>query len=243
MNHDGFDNMLDQLDLRAMLPASKERRTLAVDVTSCLRSAIQSGLLPDGIELNQVALAEHFGVSRVSVREAMRALEAEGWISARAHHRAVVQAVSPERVDQIFELRALLEAHCLGRAIRTIDSVRIKRLCAICDQMDKLIDHNAWLAANRQFHRTLLESPGSDLATELIEQLTSQGEHDPVRDDGLLGEIHVAREPGRRRASGDPECGRATEPAQGARPSSEPYRKHEASRACGDPGASGIPVA
>jgi DNA-binding GntR family transcriptional regulator len=176
MNHDGFDNMLDQLDLRAMLPASKERRTLAVDVTSCLRSAIQSGLLPDGIELNQVALAEHFGVSRVPVREAMRALEAEGWISARAHHRAVVQAVSPERVDQIFELRALLEAHCLGRAIRTIDSVRIKRLRAICDQMDKLTDHNAWLAANRQFHRTLLESPGSDLATELIEQLTSQVE-------------------------------------------------------------------
>jgi DNA-binding GntR family transcriptional regulator len=168
--------MLDQLDLRAMLPTSKEGRTLAVNVTSSLRAAIQSGLLPDGIELNQVALAEHFGVSRVPIREAMRALEAEGWISARAHHRAVVQAVSPERVEQIFALRALLEAHCLGGAVRTMDSKRINRLYAICDKMDMLTDHSAWLVANRQFHRTLLESPGSNLAIELVEQLTSQVE-------------------------------------------------------------------
>ncbi len=149
---------------------------MAVNVTSSLRTAIQNGLLPDGSELNQVALAEHFGVSRVPVREAMRALEAEGWISARAHHRAVVQALSSERVDQIFELRALLEAHCLGRAVRTMDIKRIKRLYAICDKMDMLTSHSAWLVANWQFHRTLLESQGSNLTTELVEQLTSQVE-------------------------------------------------------------------
>src|SRR5215510_118083 len=111
-------SMFNGLNLRAMLPASKYRRMLAVDVTACLRNAIQTGLLPDGIELNQVALAEHLGVSRVPVREAMRSLQAEGWISARANYRATVQAVSAERIKQIFELRTLLEVHCLRRAVR-----------------------------------------------------------------------------------------------------------------------------
>ena len=167
-------SMLDALNLRAMLPASKERGTLAVDVTACLRNAIQSGLLPDGIELNQVALAEHLGVSRVPVREAMRSLQAEGWISARANYRAIVQAVSADRVKQILELRTVLEVHCLKRAARTMTSDRIRKLNAMCDEMDKLKDHDAWLAANRKFHRTLLESPGSDLAIEVVEQLSSQ---------------------------------------------------------------------
>jgi DNA-binding GntR family transcriptional regulator len=169
-------NTFDQLDLRAMLPDSKEGGTLALNIATCLRAAIQSGLLPDGIELNQAALAEHFGVSRIPVREAMRSLEAEGWVSARAHYRAVVQAVSAERVHQIFELRSLLEADCLGRAIRTINPERIKRLYAMCDRMDKLRSYSAWLTANRQFHRMLLESSDSNLALELLDQLTSQVE-------------------------------------------------------------------
>src|SRR5215472_9920720 len=119
------------------LDGLKGRRTASEAVAESLRSAIRSGQLEDGAELNQVALAEHFGVSRVPVREAMRVLEAEGWVSARAHYRAVVQAVTPERVHQIFELRSLLETHLLGRSVRLISSDRIKRLYAICDRMDR----------------------------------------------------------------------------------------------------------
>jgi DNA-binding GntR family transcriptional regulator len=152
------------------------RGTLALNVTECLRSAIQSGLIPDGIELNQVTLAEHFGVSRVPVREAMRVLEAEGWVSARAHYRAVVQAVTPDRVHQIFELRSLLETHLLSHSVRLINPDRIKRLYAICDRMDRQRNYEAWLAGNREFHRLLLEGPGCDLTLELLDQLNSQVE-------------------------------------------------------------------
>jgi DNA-binding GntR family transcriptional regulator len=169
-------NVFDRSKLRAMLPKGRNRRTMAVDVTECLRNAIQSGLLADGVELNQVALAEHLGVSRVPVREAMRVLEAEGWISARAHYRAVVQTIGSERVNQIFEMRTFLEVRCLGRSMRTMTREKIMRLYAICDEMDSLTDHKAWLAANRLFHRELLQHPGGDLAIELVGQLTSQVE-------------------------------------------------------------------
>ena len=50
-----------------------ERQTAAGYVADSLRAAIQTGALSDGMELNQVALAEHFGISRVPVREALRA--------------------------------------------------------------------------------------------------------------------------------------------------------------------------
>lgn len=168
--------ILDRLAIASAMPPLNERRTAAGYVAECLRAAIQSGLLQDGVELNQVALAEHFRVSRVPVREALRALEAEGWVSARAHHRAVVQAISPERVNQIFEVRALLEAHLIGKAIRHVDNVRAQVLYAICDAMDKMDDHDEWVAANRRFHRTLLESSGADMIVDLVEQLISQVE-------------------------------------------------------------------
>src|SRR3974390_951979 len=110
------------------LDGLKGRRTASEAVAESLRSAIRSGQLEDGAELNQVALAEHFGVSRVPVREAMRQLQAEGWITARPHHRAVVQALSPERILEMIELRVLLEAHLMIKSIPKVGEQRLARL-------------------------------------------------------------------------------------------------------------------
>lgn len=164
------------LDSLSRVPLLRERQTTAAYVAGSLRAAIQSGQLPDGSELNQVALAEHFGISRVPVREALRALEAEGWITARAHHRAVVQALSSERIAETFELRALLEVHLVEKAIGHIDDAHIARLRALCDEMDAMDDHPSWVAANREFHRLLHECAGSPLTVELVEGLSSQVE-------------------------------------------------------------------
>jgi DNA-binding GntR family transcriptional regulator len=161
----------------------KERRTASEVVAESLRSAIRSGRLADGSELNQVALAEHFGVSRVPVREAMRQLQAEGWITARPHHRAVVHALSRERILEILELRALLETHLMAKAIPKVDEARLSKLERICDQMDRQTDHQRWLEANRAFHRELYEDSGAETTIELVEQLSAQVER-YVRDRG-----------------------------------------------------------
>lgn len=153
-----------------------ERQTTAGYVADSLRAAIQSGRLSDGTELNQVALAEHFGISRVPVREALRALEAEGWVTAMPHRRAVVAAVSPERIAESFEIRALLETHLIEKVIERISTEQIQRLKAACNRMDELTDHQEWVAANADFHRGLLASAGSPMALELVTQLSSQVE-------------------------------------------------------------------
>lgn len=158
------------------LPPLGERRTAAGYVADTLRDAIRSGRIGDGAELNQVALAEHFGVSRVPVREALRALEAEGWIVARAHRRAIVQTLSLERVHEIFDVRTLLETTLLEKAVGRLDAATVKRLHALCDAMDDMADHDAWLAANREFHRLLHDGAGAPLTVEIVEQLAGQVE-------------------------------------------------------------------
>lgn len=156
--------------------AFKERHSVADRVTDSLREAIRKGALADGTELNQVALSEHFGVSRVPVREALRALEAEGWITAPTHYRAFVQGLSADRIEQIFDVRSLLETHLIGKAIPLIDAGRLADLRERCAAMDCMNEHDEWLAANRSFHRALLDASGATMIIDLIEQLSSQVE-------------------------------------------------------------------
>jgi DNA-binding GntR family transcriptional regulator len=154
----------------------RDRHSIADRVTNSLRDAIRNGTLADGTELNQVALSEHFGVSRVPVREALRALEAEGWITAPTHYRAFVQGLSVERIDEIFEVRALLEVHLIGKAIPNTDANHLASLKKRCAAMDRMRDHDDWLAANRAFHRELLAPSGAAMMIDMIEQMAAQPE-------------------------------------------------------------------
>ncbi len=162
-------------DMIAGLPL-RDRQTAAGFVADSLRDAIQRGRLLDGSELNQVALAMHFGTSRVPVREALRALEAEGWITALPHRRAVVVALGPERVNEIFDVRGVLEAHLVRKAARVVADDDIAELRRLCDAMDVMTDHHAWVAENRRFHHDLLAAAASPVTLELIEQLGAQVE-------------------------------------------------------------------
>jgi DNA-binding GntR family transcriptional regulator len=156
--------------------ALRERNSVADRIANSLREAIRKGALADGTELNQVSLSEHFGVSRIPVREALRALEAEGWITAPTHYRAFVQGLSIDQIDQIFDIRALLEAHLIGKAIPQINASCLADLRERCAAMDRMRDHDQWLAANRGFHRVLLAPSGATMIIDLIEQLSSQVE-------------------------------------------------------------------
>jgi len=160
----------------APLPESDDRRSFSEHIATALRAAIRDGALPDGFELNQIALAEHFGVSRVPVREAMRQLQAEGWIDAKRHQRAVVRGLTDERIIEILELRAVIESFLIEKTIATISPRELDRLDALCDEMAASRDHRHWLELNELFHTALYASAESLTASELVAQLSSQVE-------------------------------------------------------------------
>ena len=153
-----------------------DRRSFSEHIAIWLRAAIRSGELADGSELNQIALADQFGVSRVPVREAMRQLQAEGWIDAKRHQRAVVRGISRERILEILELRALLETFLIEKTVATIGAVELNRLRRLCDEMAETADHRHWLELNQTFHSALYAPAGSITATQLLEQLSAQVE-------------------------------------------------------------------
>jgi DNA-binding GntR family transcriptional regulator len=151
-----------------------QRRTTPERVADVLREAILTGVLADGQELNQVALAQHFAISRVPVREALRQLQAEGLVRQAAHHRAVVNTLSPEHVMELFDVRVRLEIYMLERAMFRIDDEQLDRLEAVLAEMGAVEDHREWLRLNRAFHRALYERSGATYTLELADQISAR---------------------------------------------------------------------
>src|SRR4051812_19252575 len=149
-------------------PTLSGRRITADYVADDLREAIQSGALEDGAVLNQAALAAHFGVSRVPVREAMRQLQAEGLIDAEAHQLAVVRGLSLERIGEIYDNRALLEGYLTLRAVPRLTDASIQELRAAEHVMRPVSDHGEWLRLNAAFHRIILRAAHDETALELV---------------------------------------------------------------------------
>src|SRR4028119_1981958 len=96
-------------------PAQKslQHRTISSAVAGDLRRRIVDGEFKAGFQLRQDALAAEFGVSRIPVREALMQLEAEGLVKILPHRGAIVSELSTEEVQELFELRALLEPRLL----------------------------------------------------------------------------------------------------------------------------------
>lgn len=157
-------------------PGLRRRETVADQIAVSLRDAIRTGLLKDGEHLNQVGIAQHFGVSRVPVREAMRQLEAEGWIAAPANQRAFVQALSYRQVEQIFDLRELLEGDLIAKSVRKTTPAQLMALRRMCSDMAEVREHTTWVAANRAFHRALLAPTDASFILDLVDGLSVQVE-------------------------------------------------------------------
>jgi DNA-binding GntR family transcriptional regulator len=183
---------LTMLKLAAFEPG---RRIAADFIADSIREAIQSGALADGAVLKQAAIADHFDISRVPVREAMRQLLAEGLIELRAHHIAVVRGLPIERISEIYDNRALLEGYLLERAVPNIPVGVVKQLRATERTMRSEDDHQEWLRLNGEFHRTMNQYAHDVTALELIDQLKSRAER-YVRMWGTGGGLHRPEEAG-----------------------------------------------
>jgi DNA-binding GntR family transcriptional regulator len=157
-------------------PELRERRITADYIAEALREAINRGELADGAVLSQAALATHFGVSRVPVREAMRELQAEGLIETRAHRIAVVRELDIARILEIYTLRGLIEGWLIEQATPQIDAVTLARARALHEEIRAEDDHARWLGLNARFHRVLYEPSGLVTTLELLDGLRSRAE-------------------------------------------------------------------
>ena len=124
-------------------------------VREALRRAISAGEMAPGFQLRQDDLAERFGTSRIPVREALRQLEAEGFVTFLPNRGAVVSDLSIDEVIELLEIRIALECHALRLAIPAMGDIDLDDAREILRSYDEEPDAEKWGAFNWRFHKAL----------------------------------------------------------------------------------------
>jgi DNA-binding GntR family transcriptional regulator len=154
--------------VRPPLGAVRER------VREQLRARIMTGVLRPGDRLVERDLAEDLGVSRVPVREAIRSLEADGFVVVQSPRRVVVRQLSRLEVEELFDVREALEMLATGLACRRADPLALRRLKrAVTEAARAIAAGNIAQAAeaNVQFHQEIVTLAGNGLLVKMLHQL------------------------------------------------------------------------
>jgi DNA-binding GntR family transcriptional regulator len=150
------------------------RQTIADIVTIRLRHLILSGEIKDGSAMRQDALAEQMGTSRIPVREALSRLENEGLVVSFPHRGYVVTGLSRNDIEELFDLRGLIEPELMRHALPRITEHGIAEAQKILDEFDVALsnhDINRWGDLNHRFHMSLYAHSGRARTLEIVRGL------------------------------------------------------------------------
>lgn len=156
------------------------RQSLTSAVADKLREQIIRGEIPEGTQLRQDAIATQYKVSRIPVREALRQLDAEGLITIIPNRGAVVPALSPNDIEELFNIRALLEPEVLKRSIPHLTEEDLSKaeatLRRYVDDLEREEHLSAWGRLNWQFHSTLYSRANQPRFMSIIRNVNNSGE-------------------------------------------------------------------
>jgi DNA-binding GntR family transcriptional regulator len=174
------------------VPASfRKPTTLSVEIARHLREAIIRGDLTAGEKINESQITRDLSLSRSPVREALRILEAEGLVTLEPHRGAYVRPVSEGDLEEIFDVRLMIESHGLrpDRHRVTPDAVASLRR-AVQDAHGALAaaDFDAWHQASLRFHDGLVALAANRHLTRLHEELKTSLRRYQISVIGRFGE-------------------------------------------------------
>jgi DNA-binding GntR family transcriptional regulator len=151
--------------------------TLRHQVENVLRQAIVSGRFAPGARLIERELCETLGVSRTSVREALRRLEAEKLVRSVPHKGPVVAIMSKREAAELYAIRGLLEGFAAGEFARIADDEAISQLgekAGTLHAQASAKDQAGVLKAKTEFYDVLLDNCGNALVKEILMSLYSR---------------------------------------------------------------------
>lgn len=181
-------------------------------VLSSLRQEIIAGRLLPGDRLVERELAERFGVSRVPVREAIRALVAEGFVHFETPRRTVVRRLTPNDVKELFELREALEVYAAGLAAARATPQDLAEVEELLDQAAAATeagDAETITDVNSRLHDRIVAMARNGLLIEALEPVAGRLRWMTRRNEEWPQLLVEHRELYEAIASGDPERARA----------------------------------
>jgi DNA-binding GntR family transcriptional regulator len=143
---------------------------LRQSVYEALVELVVGGGLRPGQHLVESDLAHQLGVSRQPVREALHRLEAEGWVDLRPSQGAFVHVPTDREVNQLLDVRELLEAEAARLAARSVTPEAVAALRAIWQDgvaAAEAGDFDRVVVANNAFHAQIAARAGNDVLADL----------------------------------------------------------------------------
>lgn len=151
--------------------------TMRERLVAVLEDEILKGTIEPGAELDERNLATRFGVSRTPVRQALLRLAAGGLIELRPRQPAVVVALDPYRLTEMFETLAGLESLCAELAARRMTAEEIRRLeevHAVIGEAASGGDTETYADSNLAFHRLVFAASHNEYLADQTNSLRSR---------------------------------------------------------------------
>jgi len=175
-------------------PIENGNKTLAAHVQERIREAILTGKLQPGARIDQNQVAASLNVSLAPVREALKGLEAEGFVKIFPRRGAFVATTSITDLDELYYARALIEGETIFQAVPHLTDGGLTDLQRLVERMKQVSangDVNAYIALNREFHLGIYSVLGNQTLLQVIHNLWQRSElyryrymfitHDPER--------------------------------------------------------------
>lgn len=129
-------------------------------VLARLREQILVGGLEPGVALNQEALAEELGVSRMPIRQALKRLQIEGLVQRQQNRRVIVTPLSRAEIEDIFDMRIALEPLALRLAIPQVTPQDLRRIGHALEDASADDDPASFGTRNSAYHMALVQPCG-----------------------------------------------------------------------------------
>lgn len=163
---------MDTADTAPPAAPSLAPRALYEQVAERLRQRIFQRELEPGSWIDELKLAEAYGISRTPLREALKVLAAEGLVTMKVRRGAYVTEVSEKDLRDVYHLLSLLESDAAGEVARRGDQAALDELAALHEALEAAVhDRDRFFEINEQFHLRLLQLADNRWRLQMVSDL------------------------------------------------------------------------
>ncbi|MES2509328.1 MAG: GntR family transcriptional regulator [Pseudomonadota bacterium] len=155
-----------------MAAVSLTPRALYEEVAELLRQRIFNRELVPGSWIDELKLAEEYGISRTPLREALKVLATEGLVTMKVRRGAYVTEVDDKDLSDVYHLLGLLESDAAGVVAAQATPVQLKSLQDLHNQLEKAVgNRERFFKLNEEFHMRLLEIANNRWRDQMVADL------------------------------------------------------------------------
>jgi DNA-binding GntR family transcriptional regulator len=159
------------------MPAtSLSHRALYEEVAELLRQRIFNRELEPGSWIDELKIADAYGISRTPLREALKVLAAEGLVTMKVRRGAYVTEVSEQDLAEVYHLLSLLESDAAGVVANNATDAQLQSLKVLHEELEAAalpaqLDRERFFEVNERFHMRVLEIANNRWRNQMVSDL------------------------------------------------------------------------